>query len=173
MPLPPRLRLPRRRPPALRLSSSDHEWYIVAPDPDQPMIVAGFGDAALLATEITSLPVQHEALVLLDEQRRVTAMLLDAPAEIGLFVGLYPPPGVEAPFCQTMAVVLHDHVPTGPPEPFDRDGYLALRRLHMTQGLLLLDVLITDGDTVRSLAIGCDPDPIWYDEFAPNVHPTR
>ena len=37
----------------------------------------------------------------------------------------------------------------------------------MAQGLLLLDVILTDGDTVRSLAIGCDPDPVWFDEFDP------
>ena len=37
----------------------------------------------------------------------------------------------------------------------------------MAQGLLLLDVILTNGDTVRSLAIGCDPDPVWFDEFTP------
>ena len=36
---------------------------------------------------------------------------------------------------------------------------------------LLLDVLLTDGDTVRSLAIGCDPDPVWFDEFDPLGEP--
>lgn len=167
MPSLPRLRLPRRRPPALRLLSSEHEWFLFAPDPETPMVVAGFGDAALLATELVSLPLQHEALVLLDEQRQVTSILIDPPAEVGLFVGHYPPPGAEAPFCQTLSVVLQERVPTGPPLPADREGYLAFRRIHMAQGLLLLDVLLTDGDTVRSLAIGCDPDPIWFDEFVP------
>jgi hypothetical protein len=70
-----------------------------------------------------------------------------------------------------MSIVIKSHVPTGPPSADDRCGYLALRRLHMAQGLLLLDVLITDGDTVRSLAIGCDPDPIWFDEFIPSTEP--
>ena len=37
--------------------------------------------------------------------------------------------------------------------------------------ILLLDVLLTDGDTVRSLAIGCDPDPVWFDEFDPLGEP--
>jgi hypothetical protein len=37
----------------------------------------------------------------------------------------------------------------------------------MTQGLLLLDALVTDGDRVQSLAIGCDPDPVWFEEFTP------
>lgn len=166
MPFMPRLRLPRRRPTALSLRSHDHEWFVYTPDPDQPLVVAEFGDAVALATDIPELfPARHEVLVLLDEQRRITAMLLDPPAEVGLFVAHVAPPGVEAPFCQTLSIVLQDDVPTGPPCDADRRGYLALRRIHMVQGLQLLDVLLTDGDTVRSLAIGCDPDPIWFDEF--------
>jgi hypothetical protein len=40
----------------------------------------------------------------------------------------------------------------------------------MAQGLQLLDVVLTDGDDVCSLAIGCDPDPVWFDDFvAPPV----
>ena len=39
----------------------------------------------------------------------------------------------------------------------------------MAQGLLLLDVLLTDGETIRSLAIGCDPDPVWFDEWDPDL----
>jgi hypothetical protein len=167
----PRLRLPRRRQPTLHLEWCEHEWHIVTPDPDHPMVVAGFGDAVLLAMEVPSLPVRHEVLVLLDEQRRVTALLLDPPPELGVFIGHCAPPGVEAPFCQTMSIVVQPHVRTGPPSADDRCGYLALRRLHMAQGLLLLDVLFTDGDTVRSLAIGCDPDPIWFDEFIPSTEP--
>ncbi len=166
MSLLPRLRLPRRRPPALAVSSFDQDWFVYTPDPDRPLVVAEFGDAVSLAIDIPEvLPLRHEVLVLLDEQRRITAMLLDAPAEVGLFIGEFPPPGVVQPFCQTLCVVLQPEVPTGPPTDEDRRGYLALRRVHMTQGLQLLDVLLTDGDTVRSLAIGCDPDPIWFDEF--------
>ena len=86
---------------------------------------------------------------------------------VGLLVGMAALPGVEAPFCQTMCIVIEPHVRTGPPTRQDRRGYQALRRAHMAQGLLLLDVILTDGDTVRSLAIGCDPDPVWFDEFEP------
>ncbi|MCB0957748.1 MAG: hypothetical protein KDB12_16465, partial [Ilumatobacter sp.] len=99
----------------------------------------------------------------------VTAMLLDPPPEVGLFVGLAQLPGLETPFCQTLSIVVQAHVETGPPTDDDRRGYQALRRAHMAQGLLLLDVVITDGDTVRSLAIGCDPDPVWFDEFDPGA----
>ncbi len=166
MPFMPRLRLPRRRPTALSLRTHDHDWFVFTPEPDHPLVVAEFGDAVSLATDITDLlPARHEVLVLLDEHRHITAILLDPPAEVGLFVAHVAPPGVEAPFCQTLSIVLQDHVPTGPPSDGDRQGYLALRRIHMVQGLQLLDVLLTDGEVVRSLAIGCDPDPIWFDEF--------
>ncbi len=162
----PRLRLPRRRQPMLTLHSCEHEWYIYVPDPESPLSVTAFGDAVSLALDIGDLlPARHEVVVLLDEQRQISGMLLDPPAEVGLFVGACTPPGLEAPFCQTLTIVLRDHVPTGPPDEHDTRGYHALRRIHMAQGLQLLDVLVSDGDAVRSLAIGCDPDPIWFDEF--------
>jgi hypothetical protein len=149
------------------LQSGDYHWGICYPDPDEPVIVAGFGEAAMLATDVLDLPVHHEVVVLLDERRHVTALLLDPPCEVGLLVGHAALPGVEAPFCQTMCIVIGAEVYSGPPREEDRRGYHALRRAHMAQGLLLLDVILTDGDTVRSLAIGCDPDPVWFEQFDP------
>ncbi|MBI4883414.1 MAG: hypothetical protein HY826_05100 [Actinobacteria bacterium] len=161
----PHLRLPRRRQQALKLESGNHSWSILHPGPEDSIVIAQFADAVMLATEVFDLPVCHEVLVLLDEHRRVTAILLDPPADVGLFIGMVELPGVEAPFCQTISIVIDPHVPAGPPSDNDRCGYHALRRAHMAQGLLLLDVLLTDGENVRSLAIGCDPDPAWYDEI--------
>ena len=167
MPFIPRFRVPGRRHPVLRLQSGDQHWYIWHPNADEPIVIAGFGEAAMLATDVLDLPVHHEVVVLLDERRQVSALLLDPPCEIGLLVGQAALPGVEAAFCQTMCIVLDAEVYFGPPRDVDRRGYQALRRAHMAQGLLLLDVILTDGDTVRSLAIGCDPDPVWFDEFDP------
>lgn len=167
MPSIPRFRVSRRQHLSLRLQSGDYRWHIFHPDPDEPIVLAGFGEAAMLATDVLDLPARHEVVVLLDERRRVTALLLDPPAEIGLLVGLAELPGLDAAFCQTMCIVLTSEVYSGPPRDADRRGYQALRRAHMAQGLLLLDVILTDGDTVRSLAIGCDPDPVWFDEFEP------
>jgi len=93
-------------------------------------------------------------------------MLLDPPAEVGLLVGMAELPGIEAPFCHTLCIVVEPCVGGGPPSDDERRGYFALRRAHMAQGLLLLDVILTDGDTIRSLAIACDPDPAWFDEPA-------
>ena len=91
----PRLRLPRRR-QSLQLESGDHPWSIFHPGPDDSIVVAEFSDAVMLATEVFDLPVCHEVLVLLDERRRITAMLLDPPAEVGLLVGMVDIPGVIA-----------------------------------------------------------------------------
>ena len=170
MPFSPRLRLPRRRQPSLRFATDVHEWAILLPDPDRHLSIVDFREAVMLALDIHEFPVQHEALVLLDERRVVTAMLLDPPAEVGLFIGAALPPGLEAPFCQTLDIVLDRQVKAGPPDERDRQCFNALRRAHMAQGLLLMDVLFTDGDNVRSLAIGCDPDPIWFEEFAPHTY---
>ena len=166
MPYTPRRRLPRRRQQSLRLQSEEHCWSIFHPDPDEPIVLTGFADAASLAFDAVEMPVHHEIVVLLDEHRTVTAMLLDPPAEVGLLVGMAALPGVEAPFCQTLCIVIEPRVGSGPPADEERRGYFALRRAHMAQGLLLLDVILTDGDTIRSLAIACDPDPVWFDEPA-------
>ena len=50
MPFVTRVRVPRRAQPALRLQSGDHQWSICYPDPDDPIVIAGFGEAAMLAT---------------------------------------------------------------------------------------------------------------------------
>ncbi|HSB85106.1 MAG TPA: hypothetical protein VLD86_02300, partial [Ilumatobacteraceae bacterium] len=53
------------------------------------------------------------------------------------------------------------------PDADDRRGYFELRRIHLLQGLQLLDVLLVDHQRVSSLAIACDPDAVWFDEFSP------
>lgn len=166
MPFLSRLRAFRRH-LSLRLESGEQHWSIVLPPADESLVIAGFGEVAMLANLVFDLPAEREVLVLLDEQRQVTALLLDPPPEVGLLVGMAELPGVEAPFCQTLSVMIVPHVCTCPPTADERAGYHALRRAHMAQGLLLLDVVLTDGDTVRSLAIGCDPDPVWFEEFDP------
>ncbi|MFZ9629547.1 MAG: hypothetical protein ACO3C1_09390 [Ilumatobacteraceae bacterium] len=164
-----RFRLPRRR-PRLHIDSNDHEWSIFLPDPDDPLVVAGMGEASILATEVVDLPVRREVLALLDEHRRVTALLLDAPAEFALFVGHAARaglPGLDAPFCQTLLLVIDDEVADDAPTADQRAAYRAIQRAHMAQGLQLLDVILTDGDRVRSVSCACDAEPVWFDEFVP------
>lgn len=156
--------LPRRRPPS-PIVWDDRPWYIVHPDPDHEIVVPGFVEAEGLALDVLELPVEQEALVLLDERRRVTAVLLDPPAEIGLSIGRTDVPGLETPFCQAIDVVVRPRVNPGAVDEDDRRCYHTLRKLLVLQGVLLLDVLLTDGDAVQSLAIACDPDPVWFDDL--------
>lgn len=167
MPYTPRHRLSRRRQHTRSLQHDEHHWSVYVPAPHDPVVLVGFGDAVVLAGELAEFGVDREAVVLLDARRRVCAILLDPPPEVGLLVGLLDLPGLDSQFCQTLCIAFASHVEVGPLTDDDRRGYLALRRAHMAQGLLLIDVLECDGDTVRSLAIGCDPDPVWFDEFDP------
>lgn len=143
-------------------------WF--PPSPDLSPVLADFSDAAHLAFEVFDLPVEREALVLLDEFRRVTAILVDPPAPLGLLIGWSDLPGLEVPFCQTLSIVAVDSV-GGAPSEADLAGYHGLRRMHVLQGLQLLDVLLVAGERVQSLAIAGDPDAVWFTPFEPLTAP--
>ena len=160
----PRLRSRRN---VIDIHFGDQPCYVWLPSPDDPVIVAEFADAANLATAVLDMPVEKEVMVLLDERRQVTAMFADPPTELGLFVGWCDGPGLEVPFSQTMMICVADYVPIAALDERDRIGYFELRRIHMLQGLQLLDILIVDQERVQSLAIACDRDAVWFEEFAP------
>jgi hypothetical protein len=158
---------PRSRHRALRLDYDAEPFAIWLPAADDPLVIADFGDAASLALELTDWDARNEVLVLLDARRRVTAMLIDPPPAVGLFIGTLDLPALEVPFCQTLSIVVAEPPSNGPPPDRHRQGYHSLRRMHMLQGLQLLDVILADPERVQSLAIACDPDAIWFDEFEP------
>jgi hypothetical protein len=160
---------PRSRRCALRLDHAGDEFAVWLPPPDDPLVIAGFGDAASLALELTDWSAEREVLVLLDEHRQVTAMLLDPPPLVGIFIGVVDLPAAEVDFCQTLSVVVSEPPTDGPPPERHRQGYHALRRWHVLQGLQLLDVILAHPERVQSLAIACDPDAVWFDEFEPDV----
>jgi hypothetical protein len=146
----------------------EHDPFRVwLPPADDPIVVATLGHAATLAFDVLDSDAEREVLVLLDERRRVTALLLDPPPPVGVLIGSCDLPCLEVPFCQTLSFVLAARVVDGPPSDDDRIGYQSLRRLHMLQGLQLLDVILVDGERIQSLAIACDPDPIWFEPFEP------
>jgi hypothetical protein len=153
--------------------SFDTESFLIwFPDPDEPIALESFADVAAVAFEVHEMPAHREVLVLLDELRRVTAIVLDPPPAVGVFVGWSELPGLEVPFSQTMSIALVDEVGEGPPSHEHREGYFSLRRIHMLQGLQLLDVVLVDTEHVRSLAIACDPDAIWFEPFTPFAPPS-
>lgn len=140
-------------------------FRIWLPHPGEPIVVASLADAAALAFEVGELPVEREMMLLLDSHRQVTAMLLDPPPPLAAWIGHTDVPGLDVPFTHTLSLVLVHEVAAGLPEHRHRSGYLALRRMHALQGLTLLDVLLTDGARVKSLALACDPDPCWTEPF--------
>ena len=101
----PRLRSRRN---VIDIHFGDQPCYVWLPNPDDPVIVAEFADAANLATAVLDMPVEKEVMVLLDERRQVTAMFADPPTELGLFVGWCDGPGLEVPFSQTMMICVAD-----------------------------------------------------------------
>ena len=160
---------PRSRRRALELEYGIDAFWLWLPQPDDPLVIPSFGEAASLAMELTDWSVNNEVLVLLDARRQVTAMLVDPPPAVGLFVGRLDLPALEVPFCQTMSVVVAESPTDGTPPERHRQGYFALRRCHMLQGLQLMDVILAHPERVQSLAIACDPDAVWFEEFEPGA----
>jgi hypothetical protein len=130
------------------------------PDPDDTMRLLTFGDAAALGLALFDSAVEREVLVLLDEHRRITAMVVDPPAEIGLLAGHCLAPVLAVPFCQTLVISYVDRMDDAAAL---RDLYLAVRRAHVLQGLQLVDMVLVGLDRTHSLAIAHDPDPVWFD----------
>lgn len=161
----------RHHQPAFDLECCDRSCRIWLPDPADPIVIADLADAIGLGWSVLEMPVEREALVLLDELRQVTCILLDPPAEVGLFVGLVDGPGLEVPFCQTLCIEVRDEVRAEAPSIDDRECFFAVRRAHMLQGLQLLDVLLVDTEQIQSLAAALDSDCIWFEEFAPLGEP--
>jgi hypothetical protein len=149
----------------LALGAGGDEFRLWLPQPDEPIVLASFAEVVSFALEVADLPVEREVMVLLDHHRRMTALLLDPPLPLGVLIGRADIPGLDVPFSHTLSIVVTDHVENAPPDERHRIGYHSLRRIHMTQGLTLLDIVLTDGDAVQSLAFACDPDPIWLEPF--------
>jgi hypothetical protein len=142
----------RSRSPATRL---------FLPDALDPLVVADVVDALELSERLARVPFERDALVLLDGARVVTALFCDPPAKAALFPSWMTGDGFDMPFDHTLAVERAPVVHHDDPHSFDLDGFRSLRRVHARQGLHLLDVLLTDGDEIVSLALADDPAGAW------------
>lgn len=156
----PLFRVPRRIRRPLTASIGEETFTLLLPDPDDTMRLLTFGDAVALGLALFDLAVEREILVLLDEHRQITAMVVDPPAEIGLLAGRCLAPALDVPFCQTVVMCYVDQVDE--PDSF-RQPYFALRRAHALQGLQLIDMVVIAADRTYSVAIAHDPDPVWFD----------
>ena len=89
---------PRARRRSLRIELDHDPFHIWLPAADDPVVIAGFGDAASFAFEVADWQVEREVLVLLDARRRVTAMLLDPLARASNFAAAAVAPATSAAF---------------------------------------------------------------------------
>jgi hypothetical protein len=128
------------------------------PDPDQRLRVDDVGDVMGLALAVLDSPVTREALTLIDHTGAVTAVLIDPPADVGLFVDV-----ADLPCAATLLFVLRDNVPVRRPDDDDRRAYAALQLAHQAAGVRLLDVILTHPDRVQSLAMAFDDRAAWID----------
>lgn len=151
----------RRRANTLTLTTQTHSFMLWFPDADDVPALHRLGDASTLAFVLLDLPVEHDALVLLDESSQVTAVLLDPPADVVLGIGSAFGAGLEVPFTRTMAITIRDHFVVDAPTTDDIYCYNILRRAHMMQGIEFIDSLIVNADQVTSVAMAHDPDAVW------------
>ncbi len=141
-------------------------WVYVA-DADEEIVLAEFGEAAWLALDLVqSELIQIEALVLLDERRRLSGVLCDVPPELALAAAVSGVHGM-TPFRQAICVIVRDDIREAPPDPADLDKFRALRSLLAEHGVLLLDVILANADMIQSLSIAGESDPIWFEHFDP------
>lgn len=159
----------RLRLPVHRYDTESAGWIFI-PDPldgGDDLSLPSFGHAARLAVDLVeSGLITSEGLILLDERRRMVAVLCDVPGELGLLAGTVEFVGV-APYCQVIDVVVRAEIVEGPAGADDRSKFEALSQHMRRQGLLLLDVILTNADKVQSLSIACDPQSVWFDPFEP------
>jgi hypothetical protein len=151
----------------LQLSMETEPIDLWFPPVEEPIVIDDFAAASSVAFCMTDAPVDEAALILLDEQRQITAILFDPPLGAALCPGMIEGPGFEVEFCNTMFVQIVDHDINGQPAPYSRTLYETIRRWHAVQGLLLLDVIQVNGDDVRSLSIAFDRDSVWFEPFSP------
>jgi hypothetical protein len=145
---------------------------VFLPDALDPIVVADVVDALELSERLERIPFGRDALVLLDAARVVTAIFCDPPAKAVLFPSWMSGAGFDLPFSHTVAVERARLARHDGPHPFDLDGFRSLRRVHERQGLHLLDVLLTDGDEVVSLALADDPLRAWRCDGCAGLRPT-
>ncbi len=144
---------------------------VFLPDVLEPLVLADVVDALELSERLERVPFARDALVLLDAALVVTAIFCDPPAKAVLFPSWMTGAGFDLPFSHTLAIERAPAAHDDGPHAVDLDGFQSLRRVHARQGLHLLDVLLTDGDEVVSLALADDPVRAWRCDGCAAVRP--
>jgi hypothetical protein len=129
------------------------------------IVLADLADAATVAFELFEFDVQETAVMLLDEQRQVTAILLDSPGGIADAIHWGRQPDVAVDFCQLLVVVRRERVIDAPPLDEDVELYRAAREICSAHGVQWMDLLLANPHQLQSVGFVCDPDSIWHEDF--------
>lgn len=130
-----------------------------------PIILTDVADAASMVFELFEVPFHDAAVVMLDERRVVTAILLDPPPDVDLILSWHGAAADVIPCCQIVVVVVKDEIVEAPVSEEDEAFFRALQRAALEHGVLLMDVFFANPHKLQSLAIVCDPHCIWNDEL--------
>lgn len=124
--------------------------------------IADFGEAAMFALEAPAdLEAVDEVIAIVDARHRLLRILVDAHIPEAARMWRPRRPVHERGDEAILHVLVRDHVAVAPPSDDDVMGYRMLKAAYADVGHVLLDVMITDGDAVQSLALAVDPDTAW------------
>ena len=105
------------------------------------------------------------ALMLLDARRRLVGVILDPPPEVECLTAWAQSTDGVTEFCQTILVVVEDHIADGPPTEMETVVFDALSEQALAHSVLMLDMILANADKVRSMAFATDPNCVWTDPF--------
>ncbi len=108
-----------------------------------------------------ALGATDEAVVLVDARGRVVRIMIDAliPGSACMWRPRRPVPerGDEA----ILHVIIRPHVAEAAPCADDVEGYHTLKAAYERLGRTMLDLMLTDGERVQSLALALEPTTAW------------
>ena len=152
------------RPCSVQLEgSSCHLWK--PPPGDDPIIIAGIGDAIELVFELFEMPMQNAALLMFDQSRQLLGVLLDPPAGFEFVTDWARRPGVNIDFCQTILVVVDNDLDDGPVPQQALQFYDVLREVSLRANIVVIDVIFANPDRVRSMAFATGDHGVWTSQF--------
>ena len=132
-------------------------------DDADPVVIHDLADVGMLAFELFDLGLVDGALVLIDERRQVTAVLLDPPPDIEMMLRWAREPDIGAEFSQVILIVARDRIVQAPPTDEDVAVYRAAQQMCLADGVLWMDLVVANPHALQSIGIVCDPDSVWHD----------
>ena len=130
-------------------------------DDDIPT-VSDFGEAAMFALEVhEALGANDEAIAIIDARGRVVRIMVDVLVLDAACMWRPRRPVAERGDESILHVIVRPHVARAAPCDEDVESYHKLKAAYETLGRTMLDLMLSDGETVQSLAMAVEPDTAW------------